>query len=70
MIHPDTELRLVDARIGYGVFASAPIPKGSILYVQDPLEIRVSPELYLTLDETCRQSVDKYSSSAPTVFAY
>lgn len=65
MIHPNTELRLVDAQIGYGVFASSPIPKGSILYVQDQLEIRVSPELYVKLDHASRAAVEKYSFIDP-----
>lgn len=30
VIHPDTELRFVSDEIGMGVFASAPIPKGTI----------------------------------------
>ncbi|MHC5084588.1 MAG: SET domain-containing protein, partial [Planctomycetota bacterium] len=34
MIHPDTELRKVNETIGYGVFATRHIPKGTILYVK------------------------------------
>lgn len=30
VIHPDTELRFVNPDIGYGVFATRFIPKGSI----------------------------------------
>jgi len=65
MIHPNTELRFVDSQIGYGVFASSPIPKGSILYVQDQLEIRVTPELYATLGDASRAAVEKYSFIDP-----
>lgn len=32
MIHPDTELRLIDDHIGYGVVASRPIPRGTIVW--------------------------------------
>ena len=42
MIHPKTELRFVNDDIGYGVFATEFIPKGTILYVKDELEIKVS----------------------------
>ena len=33
MIHPDTELRHVNEKIGYGVFATKPIHKGTISWV-------------------------------------
>ena len=38
MIHPATELRLVDPVIGYGVFATAPIARGPIVWALDPLD--------------------------------
>jgi hypothetical protein len=38
VIHPDTELRLVNADIGYGVFATRFIPKGTITWVRDRLD--------------------------------
>lgn len=38
MIHPDTELREVNPEIGYGVFATKDIPKGSITWALDPLD--------------------------------
>jgi hypothetical protein len=37
MIHPDTELRYVNDIIGYGVFATRLIPRGTITWVQDEL---------------------------------
>jgi len=43
MIHPNTELRLVSPEIGVGVFATQFLPKGTITYVDDPLEIHISP---------------------------
>ena len=66
MIHPSTELRLVDAVIGYGVFATAFIPKGTIIYAQDALEVRVLPDAYSELDTECRAMVEKYSFIDPT----
>ena len=39
MIHPHTRLQFIDDAIGYGVFATEPIPAGTITYVKDALEI-------------------------------
>jgi hypothetical protein len=38
MIHPKTTVRFVDPAIGYGVFATRDIPRGTIVYVRDRLE--------------------------------
>ena len=38
MMHPKTEVRFVDPATGYGVFATADIPRGTIVYVRDRLE--------------------------------
>lgn len=43
MIHPDTELKHVDEKKGRGIFATNTIPKGTITYVKDPLEIEIKP---------------------------
>lgn len=61
MIHPDTELRFVNDDIGYGVFATAPIPKGTIVYVKDSLEIEIDQFKYNELNETLKQIAEKYS---------
>ncbi len=61
MIHPSTELRFVSPEIGYGVFAKEFIPKGTIVYVKDSLEIEVTPKKYEKLDRYARSVVDKYS---------
>lgn len=39
MIHPQTRLHFIDEGIGYGIFATALIPAGTITYVKDTLEI-------------------------------
>lgn len=61
MIHPDTQLRYISDTIGYGVFATAFIPKGTIVYVKDSLEIELTPEAYLAQDEPMRAVTEKYS---------
>ncbi len=61
MIHPDTELRWVNSTVGYGVFATNLIPEGTIVYVKDQLEVSISPDNYLILDNNYREIIDKYS---------
>lgn len=65
MIHPDTELRLVSKTIGYGVFATRPIPCGTLTYVRDSLEIELTPRQFERLDDAHRRIVDKYSYIDP-----
>lgn len=65
MIHPDSELRLVSEAIGYGVFATRPIPRGTVTYVKDDLEIELTQRQFERLDATHRQIVDKYSYIDP-----
>ena len=65
MIHPDTELRFVNAEIGYGVFATAFIPKGTIVYVKDDLEIEISKSRFSKLDKTHQDIVEKFSYMDP-----
>ncbi|MDH4318580.1 MAG: SET domain-containing protein [Desulfobulbaceae bacterium] len=61
MIHPNTELRFVNTEIGYGVFATASIPKGTIVYVKDQLEIEVTRHKFAKLDKSHQDIVEKYS---------
>lgn len=61
MIHPDTELRKVNDTIGYGVFAVKAIPKGTIVYVKDPLEIEVTPEQFEAMDSQFQTVVNWFS---------
>lgn len=61
MIHPDTELRRVNDTIGYGVFARRPIPRGTILYVKDPLEIEVTSEQFAAMDPQYQTIVNWFS---------
>jgi len=61
MIHPQTCVKYVSSRIGYGVYATAFIPKGTIVYVRDPLDREVSPEDFAAMNECYRQMVERYS---------
>ena len=44
MIHPHTTLKYISPERGYGVVATQFIPKGTITYVVDPLEIFILPD--------------------------
>ncbi len=44
MMHPDTELRPIAESIGLGVVATRPIPKGTVVWALDDLDLRLSPE--------------------------
>lgn len=61
MIHPNTEVRFVNPTIGYGVFATADIPRGTIVYVKDRLEIELTDKAFNALDGQHRAIADKYS---------
>ncbi|NQW28641.1 MAG: SET domain-containing protein-lysine N-methyltransferase [Flammeovirgaceae bacterium] len=61
MIHPKTELRLINNQVGYGVFAIDFIPEGTITYVKDSLELVITPTDYLIHSAEMQQSIEKYS---------
>jgi uncharacterized protein len=61
MMHPDTELRYINDKIGYGVFATKLIPKGTIVWVLDDLDQILEPSYVESLDPLRKQDVLKYS---------
>lgn len=61
MIHPHTELRFISKTIGYGVVATAFIPKGTITWVLDKLDREFSPQEIFGMDQTYRDILDTYS---------
>lgn len=61
MVHPDTTLKFVNPIIGSGVFATEFIPKGTLTYVKDSLEIDLTPSQYAQHSKPMRDAVDKYS---------
>ncbi len=61
MIHPHTDLRVVNEHIGFGVFASQFIPKGTIVYAKDALEIEVQPNDPRLLNPALEPIISKYS---------
>jgi hypothetical protein len=65
VIHPSTELRYIDEVVGLGVFATARLPKGTITYVWDPLEIEILPEDPRLQDPTLASIIERYSYIDP-----
>ena len=61
VIHRDTELRFVNAEIGYGVFATRVIPKGTITWVRDRLDQAFTPAEVERLPPDYHDIVLKYS---------
>lgn len=61
MIHPDTELKYVSEEKGRGIFAARAIPKGTITYVKDPLEIEIKPDDPRLKNSGIKDLIETYS---------
>jgi hypothetical protein len=61
VIHPSTELRHINAELGYGVFATSRLPKGTITYVWDPLEVEIFPDDPRLEVPALREPIERYS---------
>ena len=64
MIHPSSELRFISAEIGYGVFATEFIPRGTFLWVLDAFDRILSATEREALPPLLRQQVDRYAYQA------
>jgi hypothetical protein len=65
MIHPHTRTAHVNDLIGQGVFATTFIPKGTMTYVIDPLDIILPPDDPRINDPMTRDTVETYSYIGP-----
>lgn len=61
MIHPSTELRFINNEIGFGVFATKFIPKGTIVWALDPLDQILNPSVLEEVDPHRKSIIQKYS---------
>jgi hypothetical protein len=61
MLHPDTELRFVSETIGYGIFATKLIPKGTLTWVKDKLDREFTPSEVAQLDTANLENLMKYT---------
>jgi uncharacterized protein len=60
MIHPHTELRFINPAIGYGVFATQLIPKGTITWILDDLDQRFDESYVRSREKNLREKLLKY----------
>lgn len=60
MLHPHTTLAWVDDTIGVGVVATRPIPRGTITWVRDPLDLTLTPEQVARLGPMYAEQLDRY----------
>lgn len=68
-MHPDTEVRFVSEEIGVGVFATKLIPKGTIVWIKDELDIILDKEYIESLEDTRKEYIYKYGyEDTPGVF--
>lgn len=61
MLHPDTELRFVSPSIGWGVFATRTIPRGTAVWVRDELDQVLSPARVAAMQPALRAMLARYS---------
>ena len=60
MMHPHTELRFINESIGYGVFATKFIPKGTITWILDELDQKFEESYVHSLEPLLRDRLLKY----------
>lgn len=65
MIHPNTKLQFINDQIGYGVFATTLISTGTIVYVEDPLDIVIPANSSPLQNPLLRPLIDKYAVIEP-----
>jgi uncharacterized protein len=61
MIHPLARLLPAAEHIGDGMFATGPIPRGTIVWTQDCLDQVFSPEAFDALPPALHEAVDRYA---------
>lgn len=61
MMHPDTEIRYVNEEVGVGLFATKLIPKGTITWIKDELDIILKKEYIESLDDARKKVIYKYA---------
>jgi hypothetical protein len=61
MIHPNTKLCYINDEMGYGVVATAFIPKGTIIWVKDDLDQTFSPERVRTFHPSIQEYLESYT---------
>ena len=65
MLHPCTEVRVVNDQVGRGVFATADLPMGTITYAWDSLELEILPDDPRLEDPALAPTIERYSYIDP-----
>jgi uncharacterized protein len=65
MIHPHTELRFINDKIGHGVVATKLIPKGTITWALDKLDRVFTPKQIQEMDPMMQDVMDIYTYRNP-----
>lgn len=60
MLHPDTELRRVSEEVGMGVFATRPIPRGTLIWVVCDRERICTPAQAAELSPVDREAIEHH----------
>jgi len=60
MVHPDTELRFINPVLGWGVFATRAIPRGTIIWALDVIDQRFERDEIAAMPEYARTLLDTY----------
>jgi len=60
MLHPHTELRFINAQMGYGVVATRLIPRGTITWARDDLDQAFSVEQVKSMAPIYHEIIAKY----------
>lgn len=61
MLHPATELKKINDEIGYGVFATQPIPLGTITWALDPFDQTLDPLVTEQLENQYDGNLTRYT---------
>lgn len=61
MIHPETELLVVRSEVGLGVYARSDIPRGTLLWVRDPVDQVLEAHEVAALPSGLRSQVERLS---------
>jgi hypothetical protein len=61
MLHPQTALRVLDPAVGSGIVATAPIPRGTITWVLDPLDRALGPAELARLPAAYADLIERFT---------
>lgn len=61
MIHPGTRLQFISEAVGFGVVATSLIPRGTITWVQDPLDRVFHPDEIENLPDLLQPGLDRFT---------